>query len=174
MSFTLSFLRNVCKFSGRYLNEHPGHQPSDIWKILEPRTQVSRVKLRTYLAHGMSTVRLAGAGFSFLFFFGLVSNPVEGSIYLLVLISCARVKSQLLSIDGPTIGVIARFLRFPTGKLHLFKHMITDFPPRFVYRKTCQINNHSCYCFAPQEVPTQDDSILPHRIPSVILPDSRY
>ncbi|KAF8905587.1 hypothetical protein CPB84DRAFT_1676492, partial [Gymnopilus junonius] len=37
-----------------------------------------------------------------------------GSMYLLVMIACAKLKTKLLSIDAATIGVIARFIRFPS------------------------------------------------------------
>lgn len=40
-----------------------------------------------------------------------------GSIYLIVLVACARVRTILFSMHGPTIGTLAGFIRGPTGKL---------------------------------------------------------
>ncbi|KAF8906949.1 hypothetical protein CPB84DRAFT_1844084 [Gymnopilus junonius] len=84
--------------TNRFLNENKAYLPSDLINKLAPLTTLTKEQLRRFLAHGVATIRLAGAG----------------SVYMLIFIASAKIKTELSSIDGATIGVLARFIRCPT------------------------------------------------------------
>ncbi|PPR03551.1 hypothetical protein CVT26_006107 [Gymnopilus dilepis] len=97
----LVYYLNTFKFAclvQRFLNENPAYLPSDLFNKLVPLTTLNKEQMRNFLAHGVAAIRLAGAG----------------SIYMLVFIASAKIKTELSSIDGPSIGVLARFIRCPT------------------------------------------------------------
>ena len=67
---------------------------SDANNLKQPRT------LGRYLQDGLTTAALCGAG----------------SFYMLILMSCSRIRPEVRKLNGPMCGRVAKLIRCPPGE----------------------------------------------------------